>query len=178
MNTYKKYACAVQLLSVVVVISNILLTIMHWFFPAMYTSVCQDMGFAFAQDYNTAPFTWGQMLGGFLIESIASMILIYGLFQVIPLMNAIKKNNYFTLETITLFARITKMTCLYAMYTMMSTTLLSLITSLHNAPGERMILVRFGGADLANIMIFCFMFLMMSIFKKGYELKHEQELTI
>ena len=39
MNTYQKYASVVQALSVVIIISNILITVMHWFFPLVY-KVC------------------------------------------------------------------------------------------------------------------------------------------
>lgn len=178
MDTYKKYASLIQILSIITIFSHVVLTTMHWFFPLAYKTLHQKTGLSIVREYNATLFSFGQKLSGFFFESIASVLLIYGFFLVICLMNLIKKNQYFNLETITLLRRITKIALTYVIYTILCGAILSVITSLHNAPGERIIALSFGAADVMNIMVFCFMFLMMTIFQKGYELKNEQELTI
>ena len=135
-------------------------------------------GICISREYDVTQFSFGQKLSGFIVEAIASILIIYGFFLVIQLMSHIKKNQYFTLETITLLKRITKIALIYVIYAVLCSSLLSVITSLHNKPGEVVLTLGFGTSDVINVMVFCLMFLMMTIFQKGYELKHEQELTI
>jgi len=160
------------------IVATTALTVLHWFFPLVYQAWYAASGVGVMREFDTTTFSWGQKVSGFMVEAFASALLIYGLLLVIQLMSLIKVNQYFTLATITLLKRISKIALLYCVYAVICGMALSVITTLHNQPGERVVAITFGTADLINIMVFCCMFLMMTIFQKGYEMKHEQDLTI
>jgi hypothetical protein len=157
MNTYKKYAFTVQILSSVMIISTAIFTITPWFLPSIYQKFSNNGLTMSCSNFDVTTFTMTQKLLGFFVSSISTMLIIFGLLLIIQVMKCIQKNEYFSLHTISLLNR---------------------ITSLNNPPGQRCITLTFGSTELFNIMIFCFIFLIMTIFQKGYEIKHEQELTI
>lgn len=172
MQTYKKYPIAVQIIAILVIMLDAVLTTLHWLFPVAYKAV----GINITREYDVSSLSFGQAISGFIVEGIASALLAYGFLLVIRLMNYIKNDQYFTLETIKLLRRITQVSLIYVIYNVVCGMLLSVITSLNNPPAVLSLYI--GTQDLINILAFCFMFLMMTIIQKGYELKHEQELTI
>lgn len=172
MQTYKKYAIAVQIIAVLVIILDAILTTLHWFFPLAYKAI----GINIIREYDVSSLSFGQIVSGFMVEAVASALLAYGFLLVIRLMNYIKNDQYFTLEIITLLRRITQVSLAYVIYNVLCGMMLSVITSLYNTP--QVLSLHIGTQDLINILAFCFMFLMMTIIQKGYELKHEHELTI
>jgi len=174
MEAYKKYAIAVQIIAVLVILLDAVLTTLHWFFPLAYKAI----GINIIREYDVSSLSFWQIVSGFIVEGIASALLAYGFLLVIRLMSYIKNNQYFTLEIIKLLRCITQVSLIYVIYNVVCGMMLSAITSLHKGPGERIVSLSVGTQDLINILAFCFMFLMMTIIQKGYELKHEQELTI
>lgn len=177
MNSYKKYAFAIQVLSSVTMVFSSLITITYWFLPSVYQAF-NNHGLAACYDYNVTSFTLTQKWLGLFVSAVSTGLLIFALLLVIQLMNYIQSNEYFSLNTISLLKRITKIALIYAIYAPISSAALSVITSFNNPVGQRVITLTFGSTEILNIMIFCFMFLIMTIFQRGYELKHEQELTI
>jgi len=178
MDRYKKYAIIIQLFSYVIIFVDVVLTTSHWLLPRVYSALYNATGLTVTRQFDVIGFSLGQKLSGFIVEAFATALLVYGLVLVIQLMNYLKKKQYFTSETITLLKKITKISLIYTVYSVVCSSILSVITSLQNKPGERMISIGFGTLDVINIMMFCCLFLVLTIFQKGYELKHEQELTI
>lgn len=177
MISYKKTASAIQLLSIVIMIGAVFITITRWFYPVLYRAI-SDVGIAMQQNYDATALSLGQKTAGFMVEAIAVGLLLFGLMLTIQLMHYIKNTEYFSIHTIRLLKQITQVSLFYALYTPILGSLLSVITSFHNEPGHRILSLTLGSSDIYHILIFCFIFLMMTIFQKGYELKHEQELTV
>ncbi|MDR3647035.1 MAG: DUF2975 domain-containing protein [Candidatus Babeliales bacterium] len=178
MNTYKKYAFAIQILSSIMIFASTIITFAYWFVPTTYQKFSSNGLLLSCDNFDTTTLTVSQKIMGFFVSGISTGLLIFALFLIIKLMKYMQNNEYFSLHTIALLKRITKIALIYAIYTPISNTILSLITSFNNPVGQRTITLTFGSAEILNIIIFCFMFLIMTIFQKGYELKHEQELTI
>lgn len=178
MNSYKRYAFAVQILSSIMIVFTATITFAYWFLPEAYQKFNSNGLLLTCDNANTATLTVSQKLIGFFVSGISTGLIIFALFLIIKLMKFIQKNEYFSLHAIGLLKRITKIALLYTIYTPLCNTILSVILSFNNPPGQRVITLTFGSAEILNIIIFCFMFLIMTIFQKGYELKHEQELTI
>jgi hypothetical protein len=178
MKNYKKCATIVQILAAIIISTHVVITILHWFFPLAYKALYHVSGLCVIREFDATRFSVGQKISGFSVEAVASCLLIYGLILVIRLMAYIKQNQYFSLVTILLLKRITKVALIYVIYAIACGALLSLVASWQNAPGTREIALSFGTPDIINIMIFCCMYLVLTMLQKGYELKHEQELTI
>jgi len=159
------------------IITTELSTIAYWFFPLSYLGI-SSVGLIPCTQIDITNLTWIQKILGFFINSILTSLLICGLILVIQLMKRIQRNEYFSLNNISKLRMITKIALVYAIYTPICSSILSVILSLNNVPGERVITLTIGSAEILNILIFCFMFLIMTMFQRGYELKHEQELTI
>lgn len=173
MEKYQKYATVVQLFAIILMGFRVVVQISQWFFPDVHQYISGGIS-----EYDVTLFSFGQKLTGFLVESVQAGLFMYGLVLVIKLMNAFKARVYFAAPTILLIKKITKTALFYLVYTFFSRVALSLITSWHNVPGKRCIAVSFGLDDIINSMIFCALFLMLTICQRGYELKHEQDLTI
>lgn len=173
MNTYKNYAVAIKVLSILMIVCTVILTISNWFYPSIYSVISDSL-----PKYDVSTFTFVQKISGFIIESISSAIFIFSLVLIVQLMNYIQNNEYFSQNTILLLKKISKLALIYAIYKPISSTILSVITTINNKPGERIISLTIGSDEIWNIMIFCFMFIIVTILQRGYEIKHEQELTI
>lgn len=178
MNPYKKYAFAIQILSGIMIVFTTIIPIAYWFLPLTYQKLSSNRLLLSCDNFDISTFTLMQKLLGFFVSSISTVLLISGLILIIQLMKCIQNNEYFSLNTISLLKMITKVAFVYAIYAPLCSSMLTVITTLNNLPGQRMISLTFGSSEILNIMIFCFMFLIMTMFQKGYELKHEQELTI
>ncbi len=180
MNINKKYATVIQVFSLCAIVFNMVSITFAWFFPHAHQSFYAASGFRIntAKEFDVASFSLGQKISGFIVEGILCALLVYGFILLIQLMGCFKENKYFTHQAIVLLKRITRVAFAYTVSSVICSSLLSVITSLHNVPGKRILAVGFGTPDVLNIIVFCFMFLLMTVFQKGFEYKHEQELTI
>lgn len=180
MNINKKYATVIQVFSMCAIVFNIVLITLQWFFPHAHQTFYAVSGLRIstAKEFDVTSFSLVQKISGFIVEGILCALLVYGFILLVRLMSCLKENKYFTQPAIMLLKRITHVAFAYTVSSVICSSLLSVITSLHNAPGKRIVAVGFGTPDVVNIVVFCFMFLLMTVFQKGYEYKHEQELTI
>ncbi len=173
MEKYQRYATVVQLFAIILMGLRVALQVSQWFFPDVHQYISGGIS-----EYDVTLFSFGQKLTGFLVEAVQAGLFMYGLVLVIKLMSAFKARAYFAVPTVLLIKKITKTALCYLVYTFFSRIVLSLVTSWHNVSGKRCIAVSFSSDDMINIMVFCALFLILTIFQRGYELKHEQDLTI
>ena len=178
MDRYKKYAYVIQIAAIFISGFVMMLTVMHWFFPHTYEALYATTGIACTRNFDVSLFSWAQKISGFIVEAVASALIVYGCAQVIRLMQYMKQQKYFTKQTLVIMKKITQTALAYTIYEIVSNCALNFITSLHHAPGQRVIALSFGSSDVINILVFCSMVLMVTMMQKGYELQHEQELTI
>lgn len=119
-----------------------------------------------------------QKLLGFAVDGIALGIICTGIFAFNRLLSAIKNGIFFTSDIIQLLSTISKFALVWAIYNPIRTTLLSILTTLHKGPGNRIISFQFGLKDMINIFIFVCIILVTALIKEGFKLKKEQDLTI
>ena len=117
-------------------------------------------------------------LAGMFFDGISFGLFITIFYLVAEIMNRFQNNETFSVSTVGLFTLVSKFAFYLALYTPINRTILSLITTLHNAPGHRVISASFGSADLFNIFIFGFLMVMTLLMQQATALQHEQSLTV
>lgn len=130
----------------------------------------------FIPPITTMPIT--HRLAGLFVDSVGIIVLIFGLISFVRLMRCFQNGEIFSQSAITHLQRITKIALIWALYTPINGSLLSIIMSLQNPPGQRLITVTFWLHDVINIFIFGLFVIIVSIMKEGSRLQQEQDLTI
>ena len=115
---------------------------------------------------------------GILVDGVSYGLIIWGFICLIKLLNYYRRGNVFSLETFSLFRKLSKIALIYTIYEFFGYMLMSLISTMHNAPGERMLAVQIGSGDIKNIFVVACFFVITSLMYEGYKLKKEQDLTV
>ena len=102
-----------------------------------------------------------------VIESISVSLLFMILAQVIAIMNHIQQHEIFSTSIVTQFGKISTFAFWLALYMPLSRSILSVITTLHNEPGHRILAASFGTTDLLNIFIFGFFMIITLLMQQG-----------
>lgn len=115
---------------------------------------------------------------GMIIDSGISILLMMILWCVIGIMKKFEQNELFSLSMVNFFAAISKYAFCLALYAPINRIILSVIITMHNAPGHRMITASFGSADLFNILMFGIFAVMTLLMQQATVLQNEQNLTV
>lgn len=173
---------AVQTLSAVIIAYTSILCITKWLLPVSYNNLIESPSFigGFMQyvKSDAENFTAMQKIFGFLVDFISIGLIVYALILVIKLMDHFKSNEFFSAQILSTMHSLTKIALIYACYAPIKYILLSVITTYNNKPGERVIALAIGNSDVINILIFCLLFLILSVVRQGHSLKQDQDLTI
>ena len=124
----------------------------------------------------TMPFI--HRLIGMCIDSVVAGLLIAILWLIASLMKKFENNEIFSASTVVLFTTLSKCAFYLALYTPINRMLLSVVTTFHNAPGQRVLTASFGSADLCNILIFGILMVMTLLMQQATILQNEQNLTV
>jgi len=117
-------------------------------------------------------------IAGFLVDGISVLLILLGFYYAIKIMHCFRKNEVFSLKTLSFFHSISKIAFAYALFSPIHYSLLCLVGSLHNPPGQRYLVIGLGTGDLINLLIFLFFLVITSVMKEGYQLQEEQNLTV
>lgn len=115
---------------------------------------------------------------GMIIDGFSFGLLIFIFLLVIKLMNYFQQNEIFTSATVAIISLIGKMTFYLALYTPINRTILSLVMSWHNPPGQRFISASFEPSDMFNILAFGFFMVITLLMREGNFLQEEKNLTV
>ena len=175
------YTRLVKIIACILMPTVIVNLLIKWFFPEIFFS-SYTLG-NFFQDYQPSDHIITTMpllhrLIGMLVDSISSGSLLIILWLITSIMNQFQKSETFSFSVVTLFTTISKLAFSLAIYTPINRSLLSVITSWHNGPGQRILTVSFGSADLFNILIFGFLMVMTLLMQYGTTLQNEHNLTV
>ena len=113
-----------------------------------------------------------------LIDGISLGLLLWGLFCFLKILRCYRRGQVFTLATFSLFRKISRIAFAWAIYALVKSTLLTLVATIHNPPGQRIIEITIGSNEIINILIVSFFLIVTSIMHEGYLLKNEQDLTV
>ncbi len=112
------------------------------------------------------------------LEGISVAIFLAGLITFIKVLRCFKRGEVFSPKTVTLFNMMSKLALMRAIYAPLATMALSVITTLHNPPGQRMLELTLSTDDLMNILICIFFLVITSVIQEGSFLKEEHDLTV
>ena len=84
----------------------------------------------------------------------------------------------FSRNVFSLFRKISRIALAWAIYGPVKSIIMSLVLTIHNPPGSRIVSLTVSSNDIINIFIVGFFFVITSLMYEGYKLKNEQDLTV
>jgi hypothetical protein len=124
----------------------------------------------------TMPFA--HRLLGMLIDSMVVGLLITIFWLISMIMKKCENNETFSAATVTLFSNLSKYAFYLAIYTPINRMILSIVITMHNAPGHKVLTASLGSADLFNIFIFGIFMVMTLLLQQATNLQNEHNLTV
>jgi hypothetical protein len=184
MKHIKMYARFLEILGFVLAAFPIIGLLIKWFGPtfpygrkaAFYATVTFAGPSSFLGKIAQIPAT--HRLLGFLVDGISVALIFFGIITFVRIMRCLRQGDIFSRKTVFLFRRLSILALLWAVYTPVRNTLLTLVESLHNPAGQRIIAFTFGSDDVVNIFILGFFLVITSVMQEASALKEEQELTV
>ena len=190
MRTIKSYARFLEIFCLVIVLPLTTIAFIYkWFggaLPVYYDiadcskKVTVYTGLSFV--YNSAPsqsaIEIASRILGALIDGVSIALLLWGCFCFIKVLRYYQRGELFTANTIALFNKMSRIAFAWALYEPFKFTLLSIVTTLSNQEGQRVIALGFTSNDVIHIFIVGFFLIITSLMHEAYELKNEHDLTV
>ncbi len=181
------YARLIKYISYVLMAATLVSFFIKWFFPGVLLdnpyhifnlslAYTLDDYVGVASAMPTMPLI--HRLLGMLIDSGVLFLWLMILWNVVAIMKKFERNELFSTSMVTLFAAMSKYSFYLALYVPINRMLLSVIITLHNAPGHRILTASFGTADLFNILMFGIFAVMTLLMQHATVLQNEQNLTV
>lgn len=190
MSTIKSYARFLEIFCLVIVLPLTAIAFAYkWFggaMPVYYDiadcskKVTVYTGLSFV--YNSAPSQSALAIAsrvlGALIDGVSVALLLWGCICFIKVLRYYQRGELFTANTIALFNKMSRIAFAWALYEPFKFTLLSIVTTLSNQEGQRVIALGFTSNDIIHIFIVGFFLIISSLMHEAYELKNEHDLTV
>lgn len=114
----------------------------------------------------------------FMASLLPVGVVMYGILTLAKLFRHYENGNVFTAETVRYFHALGYVTVFWVFANMLFTSLISVIFSFNNPPGERMLTIEFGTPDLTALTIGAILLLVSWVMEEGRKLEDEQAHTI
>jgi len=170
MNPIKKYAHILEIISYCFAGIIISLTYIQWL---LGWNLSSD---PFLQTVSAMPLI--DRLLGLCVDTTALVIACYGIIIFIRLMKKFQEGQLFSSSTAQLLNKLSKTALYWALYHPLRNTLLSLITTLHKGPGNRIISISIDTSDIVNIFMFTCFVLITALIQEAYKIQQEHDLTV
>lgn len=115
---------------------------------------------------------------GFAVSLLPLSALMYGLMKVRRLFVLYMEGIFFSFEQVTIFKKISKALLSWVLLSMLYGSAKSILFSMGNPPGERVVSVSFGSPEITNLLIAGIVFVIAWIMDEGRILTEEQQLTV
>jgi hypothetical protein len=115
---------------------------------------------------------------GMIVDSGVLFLLLMILWSIIAIMKKFEYNELFSTSMVNVFTAMSKYAFYLALYVPINRMILSVIITLHNGSGHRVITASFGSADLFNILMFGIFAVMTLLMQHAAALQNEQNLTV
>lgn len=187
MKTIKAYAKFLEVFCWVIIIPFVIGTsIYNWFFDQTYwvklysTYNSYTRSFLLYQSLSFKNIMLPSFLKslGIIVHLISLTLLLWGLLSLISVLRKYKQGDIFSLDVFRKFKSVSKIAFAWALYQPIKHTLLTLVATMHNPPGKRVLTLAINSNDVINIFLVGFFLVMTSLMYEGYKLKKEQDLTI
>lgn len=113
-----------------------------------------------------------------LVDAISGILLIIGCIYFFKLLDLYSKKNFFSEQVLKLHKKIVGTAFIFTLYTPIRSMALSLITTINNLPGQRVLSITIGSQDLVHILIVGALLIINLLMQEAYQLKKEQDLTV
>jgi hypothetical protein len=133
--------------------------------------------------YNTPPsqqaiFTFISRLLGAFIDGISWALLLWGCLCFIKVLRFYQRSEIFSANTLALFNKMSRIAFAWTVYEPLKFTLLSIVTTLSNQEGQRVIALGFTSNDVVHIFMVGFFLIITSLMQEAYTIKNENDLTV
>lgn len=164
---------------------TILLTIDQWFFGVISQIMApQRRMFGFGYQGQTMlhelflHLDAGQRLLGFCVESITIALLIGTLYTLYRIIQNLQTDQAFTKDTLDKMNQMTKFYLGYVIFYPFYGAAYSVITTMNNPPGQRVISLSFGTDNLNQIFIVCCLYIVFHVMKEACRVSSEYKMVI
>lgn len=117
-------------------------------------------------------------LAGFMVCLLPLSALLYGLAHIRKLFSFYKEGVIFSFEHVRFFKKTAKALVVWVFLSMMYESAKSVLFSLGNPPGSRIINVSFGTAEITSLLVGGIVFVIAWVMDEGRALSDENELTV
>lgn len=133
--------------------------------------------------YNSTPsqqaiLSFAARLLGALIDGISSALLLWGCICFIKVLRYYQRGEIFSANTLALFNKMSRIAFAWTIYEPLKFTLLSIVTTLSNQEGQRVIALGFTSNDVVHIFMVGFFLIITSLMQEAYTIKNENDLTV
>lgn len=183
MNKVQKYALALQIFAIFVGVNLFAALLWGWILDVEWFSLncgySTNTGCGIDLKSGTKEIlSFAQRFFGLIVQGTAFAIACVGIVTFINLMQRFKQGEFFSVESIGLLSRLSKIVLCWALYSPIRMALLSVVATFHRGVGHRVVVFDVGMSDLFNILIFISFVLITSLMKEGLNLQKEKDLTI
>jgi len=117
-------------------------------------------------------------LFAFLADMIPVSVVIFGLFRLRILFSLYEKALIFTEQNVDCFRSLGRALILWAVCDVIRTSLLSVILTLQNPPGQRMITVSFDSGEFTGVFVGIVVLIISWVMDEGRKIEEEQALIV
>jgi len=119
------------------------------------------------------------MLGAFLIDSISLLILVASFIQLIRLLHYYRKTgNIFSTESLSRYNKVCQYALIWTIYNPINAMLTTLLITLSNPPGHRLLVITIKTNDVAYAFIVGFFYFVAHMMQEALSIKNEIDLTV
>lgn len=115
---------------------------------------------------------------GFITSLFPLSALIYGLVNIRKLFYFYKEGVIFSFELVTIFKNTAKALVLWVALSMIYESIKTVLFTLGNPPGSRVIDIEFGSAEITPLLVGCIVFVIARVMDEGRVLLEENKLTV
>lgn len=190
MNKIQRYARFLEIFCLVIVVPLLVLSFLYkWFYGdipvyldiadcAKKVTVYTGLSFFYTATPLLPSTTMVTRLLAACIDGVSLGFFLWGCLTFIKLLRLYKRGELFTLNTMALLNKLSRIVFVWTLYEPIKFTLLSFVTtaSLHN--GVRIISLGLTSNDIFHMFIVGFFLVITSLMHEAYEIKNEHDLTV
>ncbi|WP_108648936.1 DUF2975 domain-containing protein [Dongshaea marina] len=129
-------------------------------------------------DVMLAPLTLGIRVLAFVVCLIPVAIIMFALHQLISLFRSYERGEVFSLTNANRYQKLGYSMFVWVIGGIVSSTLLTLVVSLNNPPGHRLLTLSLTGTDLINIVYGFLVLIIAHVMQRAHRINDENNLTI
>lgn len=122
--------------------------------------------------------TLGVRLAAAAVDGLSLALLLWAGFCFVRILRNYRAGEIFSATTLSLYTKTTRLAFAWALYSPISYSLLSVVTSIHNPVGYRNLSFCLSSADVIHIFIVGFFWLITALMQEALKLQQDLDLTV